>query len=330
MLGRSEWGGHGGGAVTGVGQSSRGRVSDSPHTPTPVLGHSPKALSLSLPRRCCCPLSVAPQGQEDPAQIASEDPPLQTAPGQPRGPSRLPEAPPPPPGAGGARSPGGGDHQALAPGGRAGGGAGRAAGCGGSLPAWALPPHATFGLAARLARLAAGARGCDPALGSRPAPRPAGLAARALGAHDALSSPPAGPAASLSDGGAPRRGRRPRPPGAHGRHQLATSLTQTRRCAERVSVGPQLRGHRPQLRDTGQVSGRHPARVSRQSETLLCLWWPQIPGGTGFVLSGPSEFPCFSGKMKHTCPFWGEGGRWRPGFFRTKLEKLKPLTRLLL
>lgn len=49
----------------------------------------------------------------------------------------------------------------------------------------------------------------------------------------------------------------------------------------------------PQLGDTGQVSGRQPAKMSLGSKTLLCLWWPQIAGVTGFVPSHPSVFPFF-------------------------------------
>lgn len=270
-----------GGVVMGVGQSSprKGKRSPTP-SPTLVLGHSPKALSLSLPRRCCCSLSVAPQGQEDPAQIASEDHRPQTSPGQRRGPPRLPEAPPRSPGARGARSPGGRDHQALAPDGRAGGGAGRAAGSGGSLPAWALPPHATLGLAACLARLAPGARGRDPALGGRPAPRPAGRAARALGVHGAPALPRAGrmgapqagagvPDRTLSTAATARRQPGPDPP------VRGTGFGRT--AAPRPPTPAQ--GHRPGVRKTpreDELSERNPSVPLVASDRWrdgICAFW---------------------------------------------------------
>ncbi|XP_036094510.1 translation initiation factor IF-2-like [Rousettus aegyptiacus] len=77
------------------------------------------------------------------------------------------------------RVPDGPHVQARQPSGRAGRGLGRPARPGGRLPAGARPRHGAHGLAARLAQLAAGARGGQPALGALRARHPAGCAARA-------------------------------------------------------------------------------------------------------------------------------------------------------
>lgn len=146
--------------------------------------HSPEHLLFSLQRRCWPP-SPASQGQDNPTQRASEDHHSGTQPGQPGGQTLLPKAPPPTPVARSPRSPRSprvpdGPHvQARQPSGRAGRGLGRPAGPGGRLPAGACPRRGAHGLAARLAQLAAGARGGQPALGALSTRHPAGCAPRA-------------------------------------------------------------------------------------------------------------------------------------------------------
>lgn len=138
--------------------------------------HSPEHLLFSLQRRCWPP-SPASQGQDNPAQRASEDQESGSQPGQPGGQTLLPKAPPPTPVAGSPRAPDGPHVQTRQPSGRAGRGLGRPAGPGGRLPAGACPRHGAHGLAARLAQLAAGARRGEPALGALRTRRPAGCAA---------------------------------------------------------------------------------------------------------------------------------------------------------
>lgn len=267
----------------------------------------PGTLPILSPGRFC-PESLAMRGEQNPAQVISDDHRLGMLPGPPGGQARLPKTLPPPV----ASSPR--DHcrhlvQALQPHGLAGGGPARAASSGGRLPAGTRPRHRADGLAARLAHLAADARGGRPAMGGRRAGHPVVRAALARSApcrrpRDFGGRAPRerrlvslGPVRSALE---PIPTARPTPGQELGWHRArqgdqlpAVPRQKATRPGHSFRHGPELCSSRIQLREKRPHFQKKPVKMSIQRKALNFFWWLRLSEGRNEPFH-PSMFSCFT------------------------------------